>query len=339
MTIPTPTRNASILLAVLAVGCDSSGLTWGDGNSVITAMSPDLWAEVEQEVYGALETTTYTVRDEKDFTVTYAEPGGEHWNNMRRFRVLLLAGRADDWFVAQALEHAEEPVEGPGVHEVRGVWSRDQIVTVVVLPPENRAEFVRTALPEVHERLDRNFRRYVYRRMYLTGLDSVLADTLRRESGFELMLPRVYRHEDLDTLHIFRNDNPDPSELIRQIAVTWAEPIPEGLRGEDLVSWRNRLAALHYNHPQSSEIEGGRNLDYRGRQAYEVRGRWTNPPELGWPAGGLFVVRGVPCLEQDRMYVLDAWLYAPGKQHYEYVIQLETLLDTFRCGSGSSLVP
>jgi hypothetical protein len=32
------------------------------------------------------------------------------------------------------------------------------------------------------------------------------------------------------------------------------------------------------------------------------------------------------------MYLLDAWLYAPGKQKYEYMIQLQTILDTFRCG-------
>ena len=39
----------------------------------------------------------------------------------------------------------------------------------------------------------------------------------------------------------------------------------------------------------------------------------------------------VPCPEQDRHYLVDAWLYAPGKDKYEYVLQLETILGTFRC--------
>jgi len=31
------------------------------------------------------------------------------------------------------------------------------------------------------------------------------------------------------------------------------------------------------------------------------------------------------------MYLIDAWLYAPGKEKYEYMIQLQTILNTFRC--------
>jgi hypothetical protein len=42
----------------------------------------------------------------------------------------------------------------------------------------------------------------------------------------------------------------------------------------------------------------------------------------------------VPCPAQDRLYLLDAWLYAPGKEKYQYMIQLETLLGTFECAGG-----
>ena len=38
--------------------------------------------------------------------------------------------------------------------------------------------------------------------------------------------------------------------------------------------------------------------------------------------------------QQDRMYLLDAWLYAPGKEKYEYMIQLQTILGSFRCGAS-----
>ena len=43
----------------------------------------------------------------------------------------------------------------------------------------------------------------------------------------------------------------------------------------------------------------------------------------------------VSCPEQDRTYLLDAWLYIPGRSKYEYVLQLETILDTFVCGTRS----
>jgi len=73
-------------------------------------------------------------------------------------------------------------------------------------------------------------------------------------------------------------------------------------------------------------------FQFRGRPAYQIRAIWSNPPELQWPAAGPFVTRAVICPQQNRMYLLDAWLYAPGKDKYEYMIQLETILDSFQCG-------
>lgn len=330
------TNPLAALLLLSAAGCDP-GMTWGDGNSIIAGMHPDLWAEVEQDVYDALETTTFTVRDEKDFTVTWVEPGSEHWSNLRRFRVMLLVGTSDDWFVAEALEHADFNGE-PGLYEARAVWSRDQLVTVLVLPADADAGSVRTYLPAIHERLDRNFRSFVYRRMYLTGVDSALADTLWREHGFALFVPKVYRWENHDSVFVFRNDNPDPSELIRQVAVTWAEPMPVGMQPEELLEWRARIAEAHYANRQLTEVEGAGPFDHMGLQAYQITGRWSNPPELGWPAGGFYMLRGIPCRRQNRMYLVDSWLYAPGEEHYQYVIQLENLLNTFRCPNGQGSI-
>ena len=330
---------ALLSLTLAAAACDSSRLTWGDGNSIIVTMRPDLWTEVQDDVYSNLETTTYTVRDEKNFTVTYADPSDEDWRNLRRFRVMLVVGRADDWFMQDVLGKLKDPE--PGVHEVERVWSQDQSVTVVLLPEEGEADFLRDRLPALHDRFDEGFRVYTFRRMFQTGPDTALAGTLRRNFGFELTVPNVYDWEGRDSVFIFRNDNPDPSELIRQVAVTWAAPLPEGLQGEDLVEWRTRLSESHYTNAQVTDVRQvtGRPFDHRGRPAYEVSGRWSNPPELGWPAGGTYIARGIPCPEQDRMYLLDAWLYAPGREHYEYVIQLNYVLDTFRCGANLASTP
>ena len=50
--------------------------------------------------------------------------------------------------------------------------------------------------------------------------------------------------------------------------------------------------------------------------------------------GGLS--RIVQCPAQNRTYFLDGWLYAPGGQRgtrYEYIVQLQTILDTFECAN------
>jgi hypothetical protein len=44
----------------------------------------------------------------------------------------------------------------------------------------------------------------------------------------------------------------------------------------------------------------------------------------------------VPCPAQDKTYFIDAWLFAPGKKKYEYMIQLQTILNSFRCGSAAA---
>jgi len=326
---------ALLLLTGMQLACESR-LPWGDGNSIVAAMPTELWEEVSEDVYRELEPTIRTVREEEMFTVTHVDPTGEDWHNFRRFRVMLVVGRAEDWYVAEALENVTGEVEGPGLHLAEDVWARDQSVTILLLSAEGGADEIRASLPLAHERFDAGFRRYVINRLYTSGPDSAQADTLRQRWGFELLLPKVYSHDARGDVHIFRNDNPDPSELIRQIAVTWRSPMPMEMQPEDLVQWRNQLVNEHYNYGQILEIrpESSGPVEFRGLSAYEIRGQWQNPPDLGWPAAGMVIFRGVPCGGQDRMYLIDTWFYAPGREHYEYVIQLETILGTFRCGAG-----
>jgi hypothetical protein len=323
-----------VLGSALAVACDTRGPSYGDPNSIIAVMSPELWEEVSETVYGELEQTIVTVRDEKSFTVTYQEPYAEQWPNLRRFRQMLVVGTLSDPWIQEALEASEQEITAPGLHRVRDVWSRDQTVTLVIGPEGGAAAELRERLPAIHATLDSEYRAYARDRMYLSGVDSALADTLATEAGFSLMLPDVYRRIDRDSTFVFRNDNPDPSELIRQIGVTWRSPAPAEVDVDDVLAWRADLAASHYSEPQELVAEGMavETVSFDGHTALEIRAQWRNPPDRGWPAGGPLMTRVVTCDSQDRTYLLDAWLYAPGHEKYEYMIQLETLLDTFDCG-------
>ena len=104
---------------------------------------------------------------------------------------------------------------------------------------------------------------------------------------------------------------------------------------EAMLAWRNEIAEAHYTEPQMVVLDDSaeRTFELQGNEAYELQAQWRNPPERSWPAGGPLITRIVTCDGQDRTYLLDAWLYAPGKEKYEYMIQLETLLDSFRCTS------
>jgi hypothetical protein len=318
---------------VLAMACNTQGISYGDPNSVIAVMSPDLWSDVAETVYGELEQTIVTVREEKTFTVTYQEPYAESWPSLRRFRQMMLVGTLSDRWIQEALDRSGQDVSAPGLYRARNVWSIDQMVTLVITGEAGAAADLERHLPTIRAAFDEEYRRYARDRMYLSGVDSALADTLATQAGFALLLPDVYRWTRSDSVYVFRNDNPDPSELIRQIGVTWRSPAPARLDTDDLVAWRNELAAAHYGEPQEFVPDGMavESFTLGGRAGLEIRAQWRNPPDRGWPAGGPLITRAVTCDSQDRTYLLDAWLYAPGHEKYQYMIQLETLLDTFTC--------
>ena len=324
------------LTAAFSLGaCNEVPMSYGDANSIIAVMPIEQWDTHADQVYEALERRIQTVRDEKTFTVTYQEPYAEFWDRLRRFRQMVVVGTSEDPWVAEILDKAREPITTAGVHQVYDVWSRGQTVTLMLMDDGwGEAELTR-GLPEVHELLDGQYRAYARNRMYISGADSALADTLSTVAGFTMLFPDVYQWQTRDSVYIFRNDQPDPSELIRQISVSWMTPAPGNLDQEAVLAWRNQVAEAHYTEPQMIVLDDSseRTFDFAGNAAYELRATWRNPPERNWPAGGPLITRTITCDNQDRTYLLDAWLYAPGKEKYEYMLQLETLLESFRCTS------
>jgi len=327
--------SAALTLLVTAAACSTSGPAYGDFTSVIAVMDPSVWDEVGDEVFAALEPTIETVRTERTFTVTYQDPNGAEWKNLKRFRQLLLVGTGDETWLQGAITKVRGGISGPGVYHAYDIWARGQQATIIIAEPDHEAAAVRAHLTDINETLDRQFREYAYARMYMSGTDSALADSLSRTAGFRLVLPAVYRWGHQDSIYTFRNDNPDPSELIRQITVTWRSPIPTSFGRQELLDWRAEVAQT-YNEPQQVDLSrsDSTSFDYHGHPAYQVQGLWKNPPDLDWPAAGPFITRTIVCPQQDRMYLLDAWLYAPSKDKYEYMIQLQTILNTFACGAS-----
>jgi Domain of unknown function (DUF4837) len=324
----------AVMTALAATtACDQQG-AYGDVNSIVAVARPALWAEVEDSVYAALEPTIWTVRNEKTFTVTYQDPAHERWSDIRRFTQMLLIGPASAPWIGQALAVAgRENASAPAVIQAFDVWARGQLVTVLLTPEADQAEAVLDRLGELSALYDRQYRDWAVNRMFVSGRDSTLADTIADVGGFRLLVPNVYQWARRDSVFLFRNDNPDPSELIRQVMVTWMSPIPQGMEGEDLLAWRADVAAGYYEYPQITDLSNAQAgpIDHRGLDGYRIQAVWQNPPEANWPAAGPFILTAVLCPAQDRLYLLDSWLYAPGREKFEYMIQLETIADSFRC--------
>lgn len=321
-------------LSPLSLGsCNNLPIALGDETSIIVAVSPELWAEIESDLVPVLERTVFTVRDEKTFVVTHHDPGDEMWPRLRRFKQQLVIGRAGDPWMADALA-ASDFSESGGLFQAQSVWARGQSVTALLLEDnEDPRAAVRRRAVEISELYDSQYRDWVRSKMFVTGPNEELSDTLRSQARFDLEVPNVYDYTVADSVHIFRNDNPDPSELIRQVSVTWQSPLRLGLQGDDLLEWRARVVDAHYSFPQVVNLDRtfASSEPVDGHAAYTIRAVWENPPDSAFPAAGPFVLRAVVCPQQDRMYLIDAWLYAPGREKYEYVIQLDNIVNSFSC--------
>ena len=324
---------------VSIAGCDRRPLSMGDVNAIVVTASPELWNPIGEQVLDALEGLVVTVRDEAAFRVSYQDPADEVWLRLRLLKQQLVIGTASDPWVAAALNASAGTVDAPTIVQVPDLWSRGQLVTALVLPEGIDAdagrEIVLGSVEELREIFDAQYREWVVARMFVTGPDAELAERLRSEHGFSLLVPEVYEYTLSDPVHIFRNDNPNPADLIRQFSVSWRSTVPEEVTDEYLLDWRAQVVADHYDFPQVVNrdrwIAGPEEV--AGTQAYTVRAIWENPPE-GFPAAGPFITRAVTCPQQQRIYLIDAWLYAPGVDKFEYMIQLDEIMNSFECGGN-----
>jgi len=326
---------APFVVAAISSGCDLPR-AWGDVNALIVAADDQLWASAEDSFRNAVEPTIQAVRHERPYRVQQMDPTATEWGNLQRFRQVVAIGTASDPWIAQALAKVRDAnLEGaPKIIQAKDVWARGQTVSIVLLPEgSDPSTGVARAAVELRTILDDQFRTYALTRMYASGANQTLGDSLAANVGFALQLPSVYRFTVQDTVFVFRNDNPSPTELIREIVVSWQSPIPEALPDRtEIESWRTTMTAAHYSYPQivDTTVVSFAEVTANGMQGVEYQAAWVNPPGT-WPAGGPFITRVLTCPSQDRLYFVDAWLYAPDRDKYEYMIQLQTILDSFAC--------
>lgn len=325
-------------LFALFTGCDMPQ-AWGEANSLIVLAPDSLWEQVADTTYAILEPTIFTTRDEKLYVVSQIDPAAEQAADLRVFRNVIVFGTVDDpdlAAVAQAAGRTFESVPMPEVFQARDVWARGQTVTGVVLREGFELESWVSQLPAVLAMIDSSYRDRVRVKMFVTPPDTALAEDLARRFGFSMLVPAVYDRvaratESGDSLVILRNDNPDPSVLIRSILVQPRARL-DSLTAGIALEWRAGIDSVHYNVAQGMRTDRSAvtRFSIDGRPALEVTGIWEDE-EGNFPAAGPFLVWLVDC--PARTVFIDAWLYAPNESKYEYLLQLQEILASFRCVS------
>lgn len=340
-------RVALVLTLGSAAACGDRGPSTGDPDDLVVAAHPELWPRIESRVKAKLEPSRIATGSAKAFVVTYQDPTQESWAEQRRARQLVLVGTPADPWVAEALAEADgEPAPPPALVEVNDLWAEPQQVTVLTLPEGDARPAVLARLDSLRARLDERYRQWVIGEAFAAGADQPLADSLLQSAGFAVLVPADYESSSEGDVFVFRKEAPAAPDsgatgvMIRQVTVTWRTPIPQGLQGEALLAWRGQIAAEHSGLRQSVALA---NVDatqttHRGNVAYQLIGTWQGSTDAG-RARGPFIMRVVFCPTQDKAYLVDAWLWAPDQEQQRYLVELESIVNSFRCGSARSTQP
>jgi hypothetical protein len=317
---------------LLASACGDGPPVEGHPHEVVAVVPADRWSELEHAVRGAIERRVSGVSDERVFTVVHQEPYGEGWEERSRAPQLVLIGTFQDPWIQEALDEADAPMREPGLGRVLGVWADGQVVNVVVVPESGEDDHLEEHLAGVYAQLHADFRAIVRTEMYASGANTELADTLWENEGFGILVPNSYAWSRTDSTFLFWPEDEAAADPERRIAVTWLNPAPPSFELDEVLAWRERTAREHYGAPQ--QVAGrvtAERLAFAGYVALEVRGQWTRRTESGESQEGSLLARVAVCEGQNRAYLLDSWLHTTAPETYEYVVQLETILDTFRC--------
>ena len=330
----------SLTLILIACG-ERRGAPVGDNDDIVVAAEPSLWDQVQRRLNGSLQPRLFGIPNSQAFQVTYQDPAEEEWSGLSHNRQVLLIGEPEDAWVADALARASEgPSEippAPALFELEDVWAEDQRVMVLLVPPTDPESAVLDRLEELSSNYELRYRELVVGRMFAEGTGQALWDTIMSESGFNVLVPRDYERSNEDDVYVFRKTGTDSLEAVRHVTVTWLTPIPQDMQGDGLLRFRRQLASDHFGSPQSVTVRGilPSQTTHQGNVTFQLLGMWTNPRRSrGGPPGGPFILRAEICESQDRMYLLDGWLYAPEQDQHEYMVELESILNSFRCGSA-----
>jgi hypothetical protein len=206
----------------------------------------------------------------------------------------------------------------------------------VVVPPGAAPDAALRHLGAAAAAVDSTFRRGVLERMYLSDPDTVLRDSLARNHGFAILLPNVYYGvpRQNENVHLFQSSTQIGGDLVRSVLVT-SRPGLVPLSADALVAWRDSVAAAEYRPAQATSMDRleSRAMTVNELSSFETQGIW-DVDDPSWPMSGPFVTRMVHCPDQDRTWLIDAWIYAPGRPKYEYMIQLQTIMNGFTCTAG-----
>ena len=177
-------------------------------------------------------------------------------------------------------------------------------------------------------------------RMYYSGVNEQLSDSLATTEGFRITLPAFYVETNRDSLKLQDNEMHfvqfDP---VRSIFISWednASTADLDLSQKALAAYRDSVLKRIYPTSESvvSRVDTSTVVS-RGLSRLRVYGVWENMEEI---SGGVYISQFIDVPEQNRRYYIDCLLFAPRtrRSKYRYIFQLDHIMNSFRMAADKA---
>ncbi len=207
------------------------------------------------------------------------------------------------------------------------VWAMGQYVLFLVAPNKDK---IVSNLYDFGDAIYKDFKASYYRRlkqfMFARYENKDLEAYIARHFPFTLRVQHDYfiATESLDSGYVWlRRLNPD-----RSLTIHWtALPDTVTITPRWIIDERNRLGQWIYNGDVIVEEETrGERFEFKGYPAYRLEGTWKNPKLV---IGGPF--RNITFVDKDNnmVFMIDYYVFAPGKRKRVFLDQLEIMAYTF----------
>ena len=300
----------------------------------VLVVTPDaMWNTISRMLEDTLGVRPFGMQAEHPLRLTQRDPEAVTTSDLQRYRQVVVVGGTNVSFVVDALGGTASGTELPALSTSRDIWAAGQGVVVLALPDGAAEDDVRTPLGEVGRILLVGLHDWTVERMYAAGTHPEI-DSATAAAGFGLDVPSNYGWRSVsDSILMVASRPTGMDPLVRSVLVTWRPLGEEEATPEVALDWRESVAPLAYEGNQTTRRDPVEVVEVAGAASgLQVSGFWSAIVD-GELQGGPTRVRVVDCPDQGRRYLLDSWIYAPNRGKYRYLIQLEAILDSFRCSA------
>ena len=315
-------------------GCKRKQLIAGGQRDVIVVMTEEkLWTQIEEHMKDALEKEVFTPNREIIYELMHVLP--ENFSLNMYGKNLILIGYLNDQSESSNLissfltDKAKEMIQQKQgfIFEKENPWAIGQYLLIITSPGK----------PELSEIIEKRkntilnyFEESSYKRakwlIYSAGRQEKKEKKLQKEFSFSIDIPYGFYWKGEDTIKTF-------TKFVRKfpfrlISIGWKEKMVESISYDDACRIRDSIGGLYFEKDVIVKSKTkGKSTKFLDRDSYKLEGIWENNEII---MGGPFRTYFFNDTIQQRFYIVDIHVFAPGKKKWFYLKELESVASTFK---------